>query len=66
MPGKTRADPEKRSTFQRYMSRMGAHPFALEKAVTEGKWGPEVLARIKAYVSTEKRYTATLKKESQE
>jgi hypothetical protein len=42
MPGKTRADPEKRSTFQRYMSRMGAHPFAREKALAEGKWGPEV------------------------
>jgi hypothetical protein len=64
MPGKIRADPEKRSTFQRYMSRMGAHPCALEKAVTEGKWGPEVLARIKAYVSTEKRYTVTLKEEA--
>jgi CRISPR/Cas system-associated exonuclease Cas4 (RecB family) len=37
---------------------------ALEKAVAEGKWGPEVLARIKAYVSTEKRYTVTLKEEA--
>jgi hypothetical protein len=46
------------------MSRMGAHPFALEKAVAEGKWGPEVLERLKAYLSIEKRYTVTLKEES--
>ena len=39
-------------------------PFALEKAVAEGKWGPEVLERLKAYISTEKRYTVTLKEES--
>ena len=36
---------------------------ALEKAVAEGKWGPEVLERIKAYISAEKRYTVTLKEE---
>jgi hypothetical protein len=34
---------------------------ALEKAMTEGRWRGEVVARIKAYVSTEKRYTVTLK-----
>jgi len=45
------------------MSRMGAHPFALEKAVAERKWGPEVLERIKAYVTKEKRYTVTLREE---
>ena len=39
-------------------------PFALEKALAEGKWGPDVLERIKVYVSTEKRYTVTLKEES--
>jgi len=39
-------------------------PFALEKAVTEGKWGPEVNEQLKAFVSTEKRYTVTLKEES--
>ena len=39
-------------------------PFALEKAVAEGKWEPAVLNRIKAYVSTEKRFTVTLKEES--
>ena len=39
-------------------------PFALEKAIGEGKWAPEVLERLKAYLSTEKRYTVTLKEES--
>jgi hypothetical protein len=39
-------------------------PFALEKAVAEGKWAGDVLERIKAYVSIEKRYTVTLKEES--
>jgi len=39
-------------------------PFALEKAVAEGKWTGDVLERIKAYVSIEKRYTVTLKEES--
>jgi hypothetical protein len=37
---------------------------ALEKAVTDKKWAPEVLVRLKAYISTEKRYTVTLKEES--
>jgi hypothetical protein len=37
---------------------------ALEKAVAEEKWGPEVNERLKAYLSTEKRYTVTLKEES--
>ena len=37
---------------------------ALEKAVTEKKWAPDVLERIKAYISTEKRYTVTLKDEN--
>jgi hypothetical protein len=66
MPGKTRVDPEKRSTFQRYKYRMGAHPFALSKAVAERKWGPEVNERLKAYVSTEKRYTLTIKEENKD
>ena len=39
-------------------------PFALEKAVSEGKWAGDVLERIKACVSIEKRYTVTLKEES--
>jgi putative RecB family exonuclease len=38
-------------------------PPALEKAVSEGRWPPEVLDRVKAYISTEKRYTVTLKEE---
>jgi hypothetical protein len=39
-------------------------PFALEKAFAEKKWAPEVLERLRAYLSTEKRYTVTLKEES--
>jgi len=39
---------------------------ALEKAVAEGKWGPEIVKRLKAYISTEKRYTVTLRNESTE
>lgn len=38
-------------------------PYALEKAVAEGKWEGPVLERIRAYVKTEKRYTVTLKEE---
>jgi len=37
---------------------------ALEKAVAEGRWAGDVLERIKAYLSTEKRYTVTLKEDS--
>jgi len=40
-------------------------PFALEKGMAEKKWAPAVLERIKAYVSTEKRYTVTLKEQSE-
>jgi len=29
--------------------------------MTEGRWGGEIVGRIKAYVSTEKRYTVKLK-----
>ena len=38
---------------------------ALEKAVAEKKWAPEVLERIKAYISTEKRYTVTISEKSE-
>ncbi|MGB9006767.1 MAG: PD-(D/E)XK nuclease family protein, partial [Candidatus Aminicenantales bacterium] len=34
---------------------------ALEKAVKEGRWSEKILARVKAYVSTEKRYAVKLK-----
>jgi RecB family exonuclease len=34
---------------------------ALEKAVAEGRWEPAIVDRIKTYISTEKRYTVTLK-----
>jgi hypothetical protein len=37
---------------------------ALEKAVAEGRWAGAVLERIKAYITTEKRYTVTLKEDS--
>ncbi len=40
-------------------------PFALERAVAEGKWSGEVLERVKAFVKLEKRYIVTLKDESQ-
>jgi RecB family exonuclease len=39
-------------------------PFALEKAVAEKKWGPEINERLRAYLSTEKRYTVTLRDQS--
>jgi len=35
-------------------------PFALEDAVAAGKWSAEILEKIRAYVSVEKRYTLTL------
>jgi putative RecB family exonuclease len=38
-------------------------PFALEKAVAEGKWEGSALERIQAYIKTEKRYTVTLKED---
>ena len=38
--------------------------YALEKAVGEGKWGPEAVDRIKAYLGAEKRYTVTLKEDA--
>jgi hypothetical protein len=37
---------------------------ALEKAVAEGRWAADVLERIKAFVTIEKRYAVTLKEES--
>lgn len=40
-------------------------PYALEKAVAEGKWPGPVLERIRAYVKTEKRYTVSLKEEQE-
>jgi RecB family exonuclease len=46
------------------VSTLGAS--ALEKAVTDKKWAPEVLVRLKAYISTEKRYTVTLKEENKD
>jgi putative RecB family exonuclease len=39
--------------------------YALEDAVLAGKWGVDVAAALKAYVSFEKRYTVTLKETDQ-
>jgi putative RecB family exonuclease len=39
-------------------------PSAIEKFVAEGRFAPDVLERLKAYLSTEKRYTVTLKEDS--
>jgi CRISPR/Cas system-associated exonuclease Cas4 (RecB family) len=38
---------------------------ALERAVAEKKWAPEVNERIKAYLSIEKRYTVTISEKSE-
>jgi putative RecB family exonuclease len=38
-------------------------PYALEKAVAEGKWEGSALERIQAYIKTEKRYTVTIKED---
>ncbi|MBE3126361.1 MAG: HigA family addiction module antidote protein [Acidobacteria bacterium] len=35
-----------------------------DQFAAEGKWGPEVLGRLEAYVTKEKRYTVTLKEEA--
>jgi hypothetical protein len=35
-------------------------PFALEDAIVAKRWPPEVLGKLKAYLSFEKRYTLTL------
>jgi hypothetical protein len=39
-------------------------PYALDKAVAEGKWSGEILERVNALVKLEKRYTVTVKDES--
>ncbi len=39
-------------------------PYALERAVSEGKWSGEVLERVKAFVKLETRYTVTMKDET--
>jgi len=64
-PGK---GTEERAAFERELREIGVweevamlDPFALEKAVAEGRWPPAVLERIMAYVRTEKRWTVTLR-----
>jgi putative RecB family exonuclease len=37
---------------------------ALEKAVAEGRWAADILARIKVHLTSERRYTVTLKEDS--
>jgi putative RecB family exonuclease len=61
---------EGRKTFERELRAAGIwdkvatlDPFALEKLVAEGKWDPDLLDRIKIYLSKEKRYTVTLKED---
>jgi hypothetical protein len=36
---------------------------SLEEAALEGKWGPEILERIKAHITSEKRYMVKMKEE---
>lgn len=38
-------------------------PAALEKAVAEGRWGGAILERIKTHLTTDKRYSLTLKED---
>lgn len=40
--------------------------FALEKALTEGRWPVETVGRIRAYVALEKRWAVTVKEEPAE
>ncbi len=39
---------------------------ALERAIKEKRWSEKILARVKAYISTEKRYTVRLKEEKED
>jgi putative RecB family exonuclease len=39
---------------------------ALERAVKEGRWSEKIRERVKAYISTEKRYTVRLKEDKEE
>jgi putative RecB family exonuclease len=69
-PGK---GTEERATLEKELRGLGVwdevaalDPYALEDAITTGKWRTEVTEKIKAYVSIEKRYTVTLKQEKEE
>jgi len=64
-PGK---GTEERKALEAELRRLGVwgevaalDPYALEDAVTAGKWGPEALEALRAFIKTEKRYTVTLK-----
>jgi putative RecB family exonuclease len=64
---------EERAELEQELRKLGVwdevamlDPFALEDAVAAGKWGAEVIEKLKAYISIEKRYTVTLKEEHDE
>jgi hypothetical protein len=61
---------EERETLEKELRAAGVwdelctlDPAALEKALAEGRWAPEVVTRIKALVSLEKRYTVSIKED---
>ncbi len=63
-PGK---GTEERKALEAELRRLGVweevaalDPYALEDAVTAGKWGPEAVAALEAWLKTEKRWTVTL------
>jgi len=62
---------EERKALEGELRRLGVwdevaalDPYALEDSVLAGKWAPEVLAALKAYLRAEKRYTVTLSERS--
>jgi hypothetical protein len=64
-PGK---GSEKREALERELRAAGVwdevstlDSAALEKAIAEGRWDAGILDRVRAYISSEKRYTVTLK-----
>jgi putative RecB family exonuclease len=59
---------EERKALEAELRRLGVwdevaalDTYALEDAVTAGKWGPEVRTALDAYIKTEKRWTVTVK-----
>ncbi|MBN2199117.1 MAG: PD-(D/E)XK nuclease family protein [Candidatus Aminicenantes bacterium] len=41
-------------------------PYALERALAEGRWAGETLERVRSYVAAEKRWTVTLRENAKE
>ena len=63
---------DERNVFEKELRALGVwddvamlDPYALEKAVAEGKWGDPIRDRIRAYLKTEIRYTVTLKEDKE-